>query len=95
MNPNNVISPKNKVKHIYRTFPQNEEGFSLAVLKYGTQDRIGIRWNGADNELGYPHSHGYATWFIIPKSVGIYYATKIGNIEMKNLFQNTTDEPLL
>lgn len=94
MNPYLVRSPKNKVKDVYSVFNQEKEGFSLATLKYGTQTRIGIRWNGKENELGYPHSHGHATWFIIPKSVALYYALKIGKTEMIEAFTNATDEPL-
>ena len=93
MNPYLVKSPKNKVNEIYKVFP--EKYFSLAVLKYGEQTRIGIRWDGEDNELGYPHSYGYPTWFILPKNVGIYYAKQLGNNDMLEMFIKTTDEPLL
>ncbi len=92
MDPNLVKSPKNKIKEVYHVFPIKEEGFSFAVLKYGTQLRIGIRWDGEENELGYPHSYGYPTWFIIPKSVAISYAQKIGKTEMFDMFLKTSDK---
>lgn len=95
MNPNNVISPKNKVKQICSVFNQEQEGFALATLLYGESVRIGIRWNGEDAELGYPHSHGYATWFIIPKSVALSYAIKNDDKKMIEAFTNTIDEPYI
>lgn len=92
MNPTEVISPKSKVKKVYMVFNQKEEGFALATLLYGESVRIGIRWNGEENELGYPHSHGYPTWFIIPKNVALYYAIKKNDKKMIEAFTDTADD---
>jgi hypothetical protein len=31
--------------------------------------RVGIRWNGCENELGNPRSTGYGTWFLLPENL--------------------------
>ena len=95
MKPEKVISPKRKIKDVYFIFEQKTEGFSLATMKYGESVRIGIRWNGKDDELGYPQSNGYATWFILPKSVAISYAKKIDNPDMIKAFSLADDDSFI
>ena len=91
MEPKQVLSPKSKVKAIYHVFDFND--FSIATLKYGESVRIGIRWNGEKEEIGYPQSHGYPTWFIIPKDVAISYAKQIGDKDMVKILTETSDKP--
>ncbi|MDY6367467.1 MAG: hypothetical protein SPL13_03005 [Clostridia bacterium] len=93
MEARNVLSPKSKVKEIYNIFDFTD--FTIATLKYGDSVRIGIRWNGEKDQLGYPQSHGYPTWFIIPKDVAVSYAKQIGDKDMAKILAETSDKPLL
>ena len=93
MNPNNVISPKNKLKNLKVVY--TTELFSIAVFTYEKVDRVGIRWNGEGDSLGFPHSRGKATWFILPKEVAIAYAEKHGDTELILKIKNTSSEKFI
>lgn len=93
MTPENVISPRKKLSNLQVII--EKEHFSLATFAYEGLQRVGIRWNGAENELGYPHSHGYATWFIIPREIALAYAEKFGDTEVLLKIQNTSSEKFI
>src|ERR1700677_211847 len=74
--PQDVISPRDKVAGkphvIYDSGENNDnnEGFSIASVNYGGEDRICIRWNGsAEDPLGFPNARGYPTWDVMPRSL--------------------------
>ena len=91
MDPKKVISPKKKIKSDIEVVIQ-EKDFTIATFIFGETRRIGIRWNGAnDDEKGYPLSCGYPTWFILPKPVALAYATQIENVVAKEVFLKIED----
>jgi len=93
MNPNNVISPRKKLANLQVILER--EHFSLATFTYEGFQRVGIRWNGEENALGFPRSRGRATWFIIPKEVAIAYAEKQGDTELLLKIRNTSPEKFI
>jgi hypothetical protein len=48
-----------------------QAGWSVARVNWEDEDRVGIRWNGADDTpgVGNPQSRGNATWFIVPREL--------------------------
>ena len=90
MNPKNVVSPKSLMK-LGEVLYENED-FAIASLLWGKKLRIGIRWNGKENELGYPNSRGRATWFVLPKAVALAYAETIGDAKMKHTIELSTED---
>ena len=92
MDPNNVWSPRSKVSDLKVLCKNREGGFSIALLKWEDNERLAIRWNGADDKkLGYPHSHFKATWFIIPKQLALAYALQSQNMEMAQIITACAD----
>lgn len=45
------------------------EQYSIARFDYYGKRRYGIRWNGGENSVGTPSSHGKPTWFILPDEI--------------------------
>lgn len=74
IDPHTVLSPRNKISDLKVII--QEEAFSIATFIYGKTKKIGIRWNETEQgNMGYPTSHGYPTWFVIPKEVALAYAS--------------------
>jgi hypothetical protein len=74
--PQDVISPQGKVSgkpHVIYDSGENSdnnEGFSIASVNYGGEDRICLRWNGsAEDPLGFPNARGYPTWDVVPRQL--------------------------
>jgi len=73
VDPITVDSPRGKIKNLevlYDSAP-NEGGWSVAQMEWEKKLRLGIRWNGEDEESGKgnPQSRGHATWFILPEEL--------------------------
>jgi len=72
IDPQTVVSPRNRVGSVdilYNSGPGPGWSWSVARLEYdGRLDRIGIRWNGSEEEegIGNPQSRGRPTWFVVP-----------------------------
>jgi hypothetical protein len=73
IDPQTVLSPRNRVGSVdilYNSGPSPDGAtWSVARLVYdGQSDRIGIRWNGSEQEegIGNPQSRGKPTWFVVP-----------------------------
>ena len=74
MRPQSVDSPKDRLSELSVVHNAVAEGWSVATCMWreedGTQSRrVGIRWNGDENELGHPQSTGHATWFLLPENL--------------------------
>ena len=84
MNPENVISPKTRIKEgtIKIIHNEGENQFSIATMIWDGEQRIAMRWNGSAQGKGYPLARGAAAWFIIPKAMALAFAEKIGNVEL-------------
>src|SRR5438094_8137365 len=64
--PEEVVSPKHRVKRIEVIHDPGEEGMSVARISWDEEEQIAIRWNGnSEHPLGTPVSRGHATWFIV------------------------------
>jgi hypothetical protein len=67
------LSPRNRVGSVDIIYNSGPGGWSVARLEYdGIPDRIGIRWNGEEDEagIGNPQSRGRPTWFVVPETFG-------------------------
>lgn len=66
MKPENVNPSNFKVEHILF---DNEE-FSIAYGKWeGGNDSIAMRWNGTDDDPGYPKLFSNPVWFLIDQDL--------------------------
>ena len=94
MDARKVVSPKSKVNHVEVIYDNGT--FAIASLQWDKKNQIAIRWNGSDDDsLGYPQSHGYPTWFVIPKEVALAYAQNLKNTRMENIIKASSDEPFV
>ena len=69
INPQTVMSPRNRVGSVDILYDDGPGSWSVARLEYdNVPDRIGIRWNGSEEEagIGNPQSRGRPTWFVVP-----------------------------
>jgi hypothetical protein len=69
INPQTVLSPRSRVGSVDILYDDGPGSWSVARLEYDdVPDRIGIRWNGSDQEsgIGNPQSRGRPTWFVVP-----------------------------
>ena len=72
IDPQTVLSPRNRVESVDIIYSSGAGGWSIARLEYdGVPDRIGIRWNGSEEEagIGNPQSRGKPTWFVVPEEL--------------------------
>jgi len=72
MRAENVLSPKDRVRGLRVIFTDPDGGWSIAEMEWRDYDgewrwRIGMRWDGAEDELGNPQSSGHPTWFLVPE----------------------------
>jgi len=84
--PKEVVSPRDCISEVTTIFnghtgDDEHEPFSLAIVTWDGEKRIGIRWNVTYREwddqdkesgvkmcVGEPNSRGYPTWFMLPVS---------------------------
>lgn len=82
--PEKVVSPRYCIDNVSAIFDggTGSDPFSLAVVTWDGEKRIGIRWNATYREwddadkiagnkvcVGEPNSRGYPTWFILPPNL--------------------------
>jgi hypothetical protein len=73
MQPHQVLSPQDRIRNMRVIFTNPDEGWSIAEMEWRHHDtgewhsRVGMRWDGADDELGNPQSSGHPTWFLVPE----------------------------
>jgi hypothetical protein len=72
MRPEDVRSPKERVGDVRVLYTNKEEGWSIAEIQWRADRtsewrwRVGMRWNGSNDEIGNPQSRGQPTWFMLP-----------------------------
>ncbi len=80
-----------KVEVIHEEKTQADNSYTLAKLTYDTgETALGIRWNIAYDQykdercqkgevvcLGFPYSHSYPTWFILPQNSTLTHVLSI------------------
>ena len=77
--PEDVLSPRDKVKNLEILIKNDKEDYSIALLEYDGTECVGVRWNTTNEEkdnIGTPQSRGIPTWFILPKEVAKVYLEK-------------------
>lgn len=85
--PRTVQSPAKKITNVDVIYDgggihSGDTGFSIAIVTWGGQRTLAMRWNVSENEwynqeklngvkecVGNPQSRGFATWFIIPTEI--------------------------
>jgi len=84
IDPQTVISPKNKVSRVKVLFDRGpvDQSWSVAQLTYDGNECIGIRWNGDNKESkkGVPLANAHPVWFILPKEIAGAIAEKVGEL---------------
>lgn len=70
VNPETVITPKNRVRSVHVIHDTGAAGWSVALLDWNGEEAVAIRWNGQGKEIGNPQSHGRPTWFVVPEDLG-------------------------
>ncbi len=80
------VNPRNfQVQYILFETPD----FSIAYGNWNQQENcLAMRWNGDENEAGYPKTFGHPVWFIIPKDMTFVLAKSLLEFEV-------TDKPLV
>ncbi len=85
IDPNTVTSPKSKVRSVKVLYDRGpvEYSWSIARLIYGSEERIGIRWNGDENDSkkGVPLANAHPVWFILPKELGPIVESKVEELK--------------
>jgi hypothetical protein len=68
VNPETVLTPKNRIRSVQVLYNGGQHSWSLALVDFDDAERVGFRWNGADDEtgIGNPQSRGKPTWAILP-----------------------------
>jgi hypothetical protein len=71
VNPETVVSPRNRIRSVDILYNDGPGSWSVALLDYDGQERLGIRWNGEDGEsgIGNPQSRAKPTWFVVPEEL--------------------------
>ncbi len=65
--PATVLAPRSMVKSVDVLYNTGPGGWSVALLKWGDDETVGIRWNGEPGPgIGQPQARGFATWFVLP-----------------------------
>ncbi len=81
--PKTVVAPRNRIRSapdvLYNGGPG---GWSVALLDFDGQERVGIRWNGdVEQPIGNPQSRGKPTWFIVPDELADVVRETVGRLE--------------
>lgn len=73
IDPKTVLSPRDSVSNVEVIFNNGPARYSwsIAKLMWADEPRVGIRWNGEENEngIGMPQARGNPTWFVVPKDL--------------------------
>ncbi|MGH9445559.1 MAG: hypothetical protein ACRD3O_07535 [Terriglobia bacterium] len=68
IDPETVVSPRNRVRSVRVIYNGGPGGWSVARVDYDGEECLGFRWNGDEDEpgIGNPQSRGKPTWEILP-----------------------------
>jgi len=80
--PATVWAPKASVRSLEILHNTGPGGWSVARVNWEGVERIGVRWNGADDGpgIGNPQSRGNATWFILPEELEAVVRDRIDDL---------------
>ncbi len=84
IDPATVLAPKASVRSVEILYSTGSGGWSVARVGWEGFERVGIRWNGADDGpgIGNPQSRGNATWFLLPEEFDRVILEKIDELSM-------------
>ena len=82
--PATVLAPKASVRSVEILYSTGNGGWSVARVGWEGSERVGIRWNGAEDcpGIGNPQSRGNATWFILPEELEKAILDKVDDLSM-------------
>src|SRR5271157_1774759 len=71
IDPQTVLSPRNRVGSVDVLYNGGPGDWPVARLEYDGKERVGMRWNGKEEEtgIGNPQSRGKPTWFVVPEQL--------------------------
>jgi hypothetical protein len=71
VNPEIVVTPKNRVRSVHVLYDGGPGGWSVAMVDFDGEECVGFRWNGDEGEpgIGTPQSRGRPTWEILPREL--------------------------
>ncbi len=71
VNPESVLSPRNRVRSVDVLYNAGPGRWSVALLDFDGGECVGIRWNGSEDEsgIGNPQSRARPTWFVVPEEL--------------------------
>jgi len=84
IDPETVISPKNRVSRVKVLFDRGpvDYSWSVAQLTYDGNECIGIRWNGGkETKRGVPLANAHPVWFILPKEIAGVIEEKVEELK--------------
>ncbi len=65
--PARVVAPRSSIRSVDVLYNTGPGGWAVARLNWENQERLGIRWNGAEGPgVGNPQSRAVPTWFVLP-----------------------------
>ena len=80
--PATVWAPKASIRSVEVLYNQGQGRWSVARVVWDGVERVGIRWNGAEDGpgIGNPQSRGNATWFILPEELESVVLDKVDEL---------------
>jgi len=65
--PARVVAPRSSIRAVDVLYNTGPGGWAVARLNWENEERLGIRWNGAEGPgVGNPQSRAVPTWFVLP-----------------------------
>jgi hypothetical protein len=82
--PATVLAPKTSVRSVEILYSTGNGGWAVARVGWEGLERVGIRWNGAEDGpgIGNPQSRGNATWFILPEELDKVILDRVDELNM-------------
>ena len=73
IDPQTVVTPRDRVGSVDVLYNKGRGGWSVALLEFDGEERVGIRWNGDEEGtgIGNPQSRGRPTWFVVPEELAV------------------------
>lgn len=81
--PETVLTPRNRIHSVQVIYNGGQRSWSLALVDFDEEERIGFRWNGAEDEpgIGNPQSRGKPTWAILPPELADVVRQRVEHLQ--------------
>jgi hypothetical protein len=82
VDPITVVSPRNRIRSHDLLYSTGPGGWSVALLDFDGGERLGIRWNGSQDEpgIGNPQSRARPTWFVVPEELAAVVRERVEEV---------------